>query len=558
MPIKIERKGIPDTGQVITPRGLTVSPGAFGAEEGRAFQQVGQQLTELGKLGLHVAKQMKDRDDKTAAGNAYHDFDKRAGEIENNLFSRKGMDAEGIVESGEQDIGKAHSDISGKLKNPQQRELFNARSQSRRTVFTNSVRRHKRTQLDKAYLGQAKASIKNGIQTAQENHNDDLAIENSRLDVMIGTAQIADLQGLSEEEETLLQENAISELHKGVILQRTVYDAESAKDYYEVNKEEIQGSDRLALEERIKTQGVRQQAQASTDEIYTHTEWTFEEKLDKARKISNPKIRDETVKRLKLRHQEETIIEHEAREETFSKTIKAMSGKDIKTMRDIANGLENGPDRIKALHFADSEQARRVKKIKRKTIKTDYSKLLQAYKDVDEGHVPNAEQLLATYKPYLSDGDWNKLFDYYRQGGQIGELSSASVRATYRALTGKGPGESEKHERQYAAVLDYVRDQIRIEGIKPTSDRVSAWVAESLTQGEKTGGFLFDTDMRYAEALSKGEGHLWLPDVPDNARAGIKEDLKQNGLKVDETAIRRWYKFKVLGIPPTREEIINR
>jgi hypothetical protein len=138
---------------------------------------------------------------------------------------------------------------------------------TRRGSFLDGQATHEASQLQKWEAESSDAIADESIQYAVENYSTDpTAIQSAKdnIDIAVATA----LPGMDENTKQTLKEKKITDLHLAVINDMMVKDAAAAKKYYQDNKKEIDGTQRAAVESKLKELGVKQASQENALKIY--------------------------------------------------------------------------------------------------------------------------------------------------------------------------------------------------------------------------------------------------------------------------------------------------
>ena len=443
MAIKLKKTNLepgitPITGAPITvppPQPVGVDP------TGQAFKEIGGQIKQLGSIIAQVDAELTERDNKTAAGDAYVGFSNKIRGIESKYYSRKGFDAQGSFAEYQSDVDKAFNDSINDLQSGRSQEMFDNISRSRRISSANSIQADERAKLDKAHLETAGAMVEDATQTAAENFNDPVTIIGEREKIIVGVGMTADMLGWSAEQETFALENAISKMHIGVISNMLINDAAAAKDYMDTNKDEIQGTDRAKVEERVNRYGVLQESQDLSDDIHAKAiagDLSLTEELALVPK-DDADVRKTTESLIRQTRKDEEIAEIRGRDESKSAVYNILldASIDMTGKTNAVNSLENGADRINATNILNTVQARELATQKREIETASPINTFNAKAAIDNGTITTQNQLTEGYFTKTTKTDFNNLSDYLRQGGLIGNLKPSSYNTPFEDMIGK-------------------------------------------------------------------------------------------------------------------------
>lgn len=185
----------------------------------------------------------------------------------------------------------------------------------------------------------------------------------------------------------------------------------------------------------------------------------------------------------------------------------------------------------------------------------DYTNTL--YKLIDDGAITVPEQVTAlAFEGNLTKKQADGLKDYLAGGGKDGAQAMlwTKVDTAYKRLV---PGRKGlKNDANFMGLFLKSADMERLhrEGEK----YINHHTANLIHDGEETGGFLWDTDMKYGEAVKKGVDGKWLPMVSAEEERRYKNILTSKGKSYKNAfewkqAIREYKKYDVMGIPRPRQ-----
>lgn len=282
----------------------------FGGAQARA-------LTGLGSSLQNRALEIKKQDDSNASKEA---FTKASDELreylhgENGVYNKQGRNSFGSVQATNEKMEEISSRVGELLQNEDQKAMFGTLWGQRRETSLNGVSRYESGQR-KVYTEQATAAlIKDSEDNAINNYTDDEAIADS-----LDTAELAIRTSGEGKELGVMQDqiaSAHSNIHKAVIQRRMISDPASAQEYYDSNKDNIDGQDHITIEKALKTRTLNAEAQSKTDEIMA-SNLSPSDQMKAARAEDNAELRDNIVSRVKSRQaQEETIKNRENKKDS--------------------------------------------------------------------------------------------------------------------------------------------------------------------------------------------------------------------------------------------------
>lgn len=170
--------------------------------------------------------------------------------------------------------------------------------------------------------------------------------------------------------------------------------------------------------------------------------------------------------------------------------------------------------------------------------------LNQLLRRIDLGEVSDETRINAyAFEHGLTDKQVQEARTYQQEGGNKAGVTLTRVERVYKALTGGG----KMPPQTFALVLQNMEP-----GKAASDESISRTISNLYVQsGESMGsGWFWDRDETYADALSKGRGKTWLPDVTEKERQEIRAILRQAGIeKITEERIREYKKYEIMGIP---------
>jgi len=260
--------------------------------------------------------------------------DVKLGELETDLLyntdsgalNKLGKDSFGTPDTVGMDWEFGVKEIEKGLSTDRQRANFRKRVQQRKANIDKNLMRHiskESLQYDNQVTDSYIANEKN---TALENFFDEERVDSSVARQRQAIINHADRNGLPAEYKKQKIKELQSETYSGVITRILDGGADlEAKAYYEKNKHLIDAKHQRGIEKQLEVGSLMGEAQRATDEIFGKTT-DFRKALETARKIKDPKKRDEVVKRVKSRISEEKMLEAESDKNNFDKAFHTLEG----------------------------------------------------------------------------------------------------------------------------------------------------------------------------------------------------------------------------------------
>lgn len=195
-----------------TPRLDLPSAGNTGIEAvGRAREQMARAVGHVGEVFGKLAEESKQRGDQVALIEAQRKLDdweaSKLYDSTNGAFSKRGKEAFGLPNTLATQFDLDMQEVRASLGNDDQRIAFDKMAVSRLDTIRRGLLRHERQEMDDYARSQANATIESGLNRAQLNYSDPVAVENSINNAKGAFAAYAKTQGLPQEAiEVKLQE----------------------------------------------------------------------------------------------------------------------------------------------------------------------------------------------------------------------------------------------------------------------------------------------------------------------------------------------------------------
>ena len=284
---------------------------------GESAQRLGQAAVQT----VGVANDFFEEQKKIADDTAVVEADTLLGEAQLKTMKKveqlKGKDAAGANELAESEWEADAAKIREGLSNDDQRAAFDQAEAQRRLQLRKNVMGHSSREMqsyhNETYQSGRNLAVNEGI----ANWRDPEAVKDSINKQKVLINDFAVKNGKSQEyieEQTLV---GTSKTHSGVINQMLDHDQfRSAKKYFRENKKEISAQDQDTLNDALEAGTLTGEAQEATDKIIAMG-LSRQESLAEARKIEDPKKRDETVRRVNARFDEFKITKTELEQKRY-------------------------------------------------------------------------------------------------------------------------------------------------------------------------------------------------------------------------------------------------
>lgn len=253
------------------------------------------------------------------------------------LLNRKGKDAFGIYNEAQDEWNKHVRETEKSLTNPEQRLANRNRVVARWADIDRQLQRHifsERKRFDDTIT---ESLLTNEQDAAVRNYSDE-----GRIGISIETqrAVITDharRNGLPPEWLKMKVQESESKTHVGVInAMLTDGNDIMADSYYKANKAMIAGADSASIGKALEEGSLRGASQRNADEIMAKN-LPLAEALKKARKIPDPKLRDETERRVKQYYSAKDTAEKMDAEDRYLNAVNLMERNKGKSPRDVVS-----------------------------------------------------------------------------------------------------------------------------------------------------------------------------------------------------------------------------
>ena len=279
---------------------------------------------------------------------------------EEGAISKKGKDAIGVAGEYLPKFDQSVKEIASGLSNEVQREAFLRKAQGRRAIFAEQLNRHETAEVEK-YEDQTTQA---GIAISQ-----DEAIKNYADPVMVGAAltrqreliqDFAKAKGFSPEQTQAALTKSLSTTHSMIITQMldsgTSGDTAKAKAYMDVMKGEMTGEDYTKISKAVDAGDLRAESMKTADAIMGKG-LSQSQALAETKKIEDPKLREETTRRVRDDYAAKTQAEQADKNQVYQSSFDKirLSKGNIDAVSPAAMAFMDA-DQVKALQNYASDQ----------------------------------------------------------------------------------------------------------------------------------------------------------------------------------------------------------
>lgn len=443
-----------------------VNSEAFGA--GAAKPQAA--ALALGDTALKMAADSKRRADDAATKQFEQEinqqFNKLLHDPKNGALFTQGQNAFDIENTYGQEFDKFTNERIDKLSDPSQKGMAKLISQNYRTRFTTQLNVHTGGEIKKYNASLTTNGVKLAGEDAILNYNEP-GIVDEKIRIQEGYLRDHAInEGWSAEQTAVALSVTKSQTQSGVILKMLDDGKDTdALKYYDSIKDQVIGSDRNTVSNALETAKIRGGSIRKSDEIMGKR-LDLGQSLAQAREIEDPKLRDETTRRIKERFSEKKAIEEEGYQSIYEKADRmAYEAKSI--------------DAIPASYMAKlkPQDIETIKKRSSGTQATDYSVYTSLKMNMANGDTSlinmNPAEFYNTYRGKLADTEYKEIvndmeqlrkqdkntkekYDGYRTEAQIvnDNLSAVGIKT--------GAKSSQKDKQLVAAFKKEYDEQIQI------------------------------------------------------------------------------------------------
>lgn len=508
----------------------TANAAQFGGGIGQAMQGAGQAVQSLGSKTFEE----KEKDDVNAVMELETELDKFNIETDKDLYSRRGKQALGVGEEYKERSKKFYDEMTAKLTNGRQKQLFENMYNRKSLARLESLSRFEIQEKQRYYDETTAIRMKTAIDDALSNYSDDKIVNQA---FNSGLAAIKVNYAGRDELMADKIKGYKSEFYKLGVLRRAEDNAALAQEYYNQHKKEIAGSELMALEKQLKQNTTNQFALNKADELWKSGK-SESEQLAEAYKINDPDKRDATIARIHARAADDRrAVEEEHRNKlnaSYNEFNKAETAEEAQSIID------------KTIDFSAKKLLRQEYEIKfggkkRETDWNSYYELKQLAAD-DPDHYKKVN--LLQYRNGLNDTEFKELVKLQTATGR----DEAFKIRTRKQIIDQSLKPLKVSDENKALFFRKAEEMAMLEKAE-TAQSFQNIVDRLLVKGEVLSGAWYKNDPdKRAYELDETEYAKWQPDViPPAEEAKILEALKRAGKPITKSEIKKLYKLKTLG-----------
>lgn len=276
---------------------VQTSPEGFGANVGRALQQVG---ATLGNAAIQLKVHTDDAAAKEANTNLERDTSTLLHDPEAGYFSKRGKAAYDEMGTINQRLKELQDSYAESLDNEQQRERFKQLSSRSISSASEVISRHAAkeytTWQNSVNVGAARQAMENAAARKNDPEYVYLALERGKSEI----EQLSERNGDSMELTIAKRAEYENEFHKKLVISMLQDDPKTARAYFQQNKDEIFAETEAAIESELKKAEKVGQAQEQADLIMQKANMEGSDPLKLAKQIQDPELRNSTESLLRV------------------------------------------------------------------------------------------------------------------------------------------------------------------------------------------------------------------------------------------------------------------
>ena len=343
------------------------------------------------------------------------DMQRRLGEFETDTLynpetgalTRQGKDAFDVPKQVRDKYEKFKSDLSSELTNKEQRAAFEKLAVTREIQMNRTVQRHVSDQIQKYDDNITKGSIDTAANNAALNYNDPYRIR-AELDTIKSTRlNWAKRHGVSPEMTEAAVKDDISKANVGIVANMLANQEDQLAEAYfkeTVKNGGFTADDKATIQAKVESGALVGKSQRKADEIIAKKK-DYKDQLSAAESITEPKLRDEVKRRVKL-HQAEQIqatqfTQQKAKDDAWSQVV----NDNVTDWKNITNWNDlDGADQKAISDYL-------IKKASGEDIQTDW----EVYHDLST--MPPTELVdtnIERYRPKLSNAEYKQVLAWQR------------------------------------------------------------------------------------------------------------------------------------------------
>lgn len=487
----------------------------------------------------------------------------------------QGENALGLQEQLNPEIDKSIKEIEDSLANDEQKLAFKREVVGARSSFNRMMNDHGNREFKKVFTVKTESILKSNFKNAVENFADENAIKGSIKDSKDKYKFYAEMQGIPKEERDLKLAKIESDTHVGVLQRIADGGADlKAKEYYKKHKKNIDPVAYGKIEKALEETNLRGESQRRSDTIWLKSEKDIQAAITSAEKISDPKTRDETIRRLKVKESERQAFKKVNQEKSWEQATEFVKNNLDKDPKDVMPsslwtsltlGQQTSLSKYQAtpknndktwLKFLDMS-AKEMSDLPLAEFEEKY------WTSFDSAHRNRAESMWKNSKEAAKQGKAPVLTSPMSFSSQIHKsLQSAKIIRADKTRAKLGKKESERYvqfEQRAAEALEEFEVQ-ELQGKRKATFKERQQVLDSILLDtvfiDKSFFGRGNDKVPTAMILEDERGDIYVPlkEVPDSWQKYIRNIAKSNGRTLSAGEVENSYALKLAG----NQEAINK
>jgi DNA-binding Lrp family transcriptional regulator len=421
---------------------------------------------------------------------------------EQGALNRKGSNAFGVDEEYSKKYSEDIQTFRSNLRGEDVIQAFDNLSQSRYNNVNRQLKRHSFTEKDKYFADSMKAAVDSSLMRAENNAFDDGVVGDSINSAISAYSIWAESQGKPREEIKVRTAQLKDEGFTKAISARLDSDPMGAKAFFDKVKGQMSGGSVAKISKALEVGTTRATSQANADAIVNANMGEgLDTWLKEARAIKDPKVRDETVMRVKTRWSEkEQIDKIKSNKDKADAWSIVVNGKNTEG---ISNNLWNSLD-------AETQKEMQSYADKNGEIETD----LVTYADLRGKALSNpkefADENLSKYLNKLDERDFRAFVELQQTVRKNNKSIDSSTRTINAIAVDRlqavgvdtGVGADDKDKQRTASFYRTLSGRIEADqeelGRKLKESEVEDIIDNLLVKGELDGSGIFSDDDAFA------------------------------------------------------------
>lgn len=540
---------------------------AFGV--GGSAAGLNQAITQLGGTAGEVFQREKDKADRAF-------FDKMRGDFliqENDLlrnekdgaFTKRGENAIGILPEYTERHSKITEEYMKRANNDSQKAMFNDFVQKRRAAFTTTLQDYSSQQYNDFRKESHETLLRGYHEDLANNYQNPEAFKQSMKDMEGAIRVKAFDDGIGNEAANIRVQEAKSKAHSNVINRMLSNEQDlAAKGYFESIKDQITGTDKIAIENNLKEGSTRGEAQRLSDQYWSQAKGDVGKALDLTKDIENEKVR--TLARQKIRelNSDYELAKKQTQDRNYEDVIRQVGNRTGAAARlaippaqwnamspeqqsAVMRRAEDVPNNSKVWLDFVAMDAKSVASLSRADFESKY------WQHFDKEHRAKAETqwnaaMDARKNPKKEEqfksikSDKEMIFDAIKQSGVFDTTDTMAIVAKddkKAALYDQAENEIEAAFEAYYNQFqknpdDKVKRQIIGEKLKKR-----VFLDQWFTDPKKPAGMVKDDE--------KGSAYVPMNEIPAGEQTAIKNIFKSKGKRVSDDKLQRAYAAYLMG-----------